>query len=407
MKRIRKYIRLSFFFIVFTVLLSACKQDEPVDSPYVDERKAQSTILIYAVATNSLAGNLISDKQEMLEAHIDTDKNNVLIFQTVYEYDEETYQNTGRGDVSLIKMVKTDTGYGWQTVKEYDNETASLNPQRVEEIIDYVLTDYPAQKYGLIFWSHSTGAQPYTPATRGVENLPMEYSFGQDKTTPDTAFEQINVEDLASAIPNGVFDFIWFDSCYMSNIESIYEFRGKCLKYIGYPTEVLEYGLPYDIVLPYLVGKNPQIELAADTFFRYYAENPYSYLQIATIAVIDMNRIQILTDFCKKIYNLGTDINSLSSLHKYTRYSTGPFYDLGDYTKAMAVAKGTEFNEEEWQEVLNECVSYRNSTPTDFVGIVDPERYTGISTHVYNFTESTKTEQYYQGLGWFKNVFYE
>ena len=383
--------------------ISSCSDNDKVETPAPNPDPVNSTILVYAVATNSLSGNLVSDKNEMLLAapYIDLDNNNVLIFETKYQYVEQT--NSYIGAVNLLKLVKNEDKYEWKVEKEYSPEIASLNPERISEVINYVTENYKAENYGLIFWSHSTGAQPFVP--QRTMSLPMAFSFGQDKTTLEAEYEQINVDELADAVPDGVFDFIWFDSCYMSNIESIYQFRGKCNTYIGYPTEVLEYGLPYDIVLPKLVGSTPDIEGAADKFFKYYAESQYFSLRIATIAAIDMKKINSLADFCKDYYKPGVEVDYAPFI-KYTRYTTGPFYDLGDYTKQMAREQEMEIDPEDWSTVLDECVIYKAATPYDFAGRpIYPERYSGISTHVYSFGEESDSEKFYRGLAWYGDAF--
>lgn len=410
----KKLINISFglALIISPLCFISCSNDEPSDGPS-GSKEAESTILVYAVATNSLSNNLTYDKNEMLKAaeNIDLDKNNVLIFQTRYNYRPD---GTPEGMVDLIRLSKADDEYKWEQVKEYSNEIASLNPQRVTEVIDYVANNYPAQNYGLIFWSHSTGSQPYFPVKNGsnseetfVISMPSQASFGQDKTTIDSEYEQINVDKLADAIPDNLFDFIWFDSCYMGNIETIYQFRNKCKTYVGYPTEVLDDGLPYHVVLPYLTGKNPDIVTAAQNFFTYYAESGSSAYRIATISVVDMNNIEEFAQYCRKNVIAG-EVNP-DNFIKYTRLSTGPFYDLGDYVKALAALQDINITNEDWEEALKICVKYKAATPTDFnYKPIDQERYSGLSTHYYNFLdgiEYTEAEQYYQSLDWYQTLF--
>lgn len=403
MNKLLNKIFLSLLFVGLSVTMWSCDQDEPDNSPFVGE---DSTVLIYAVATNSLAYNLKEDKEEILLAapDINLSKNNVLICQTVYEYDSEGNM-TGEGVTSLIQLVKKEGKYSWREIKKYSNETGALNPRRISDVIDFVVNTYRTDKYGLIFWSHSTASQPYEYTKSGaVSNTPMLYSFGEDKTTKEEEYKLLNVEDLASAIPDHVFDFIWFDSCYMSNIETIYQFRGKCNTFVGYPTEVLEYGLPYDLVMPHLVGKHPDLITGADKFFKFYSENPFISLRTATIAVTDMSALEQLADFCRNIYNGKNTLTSVSGLHRYSR-GIDAFYDLGDYTKAMARLNGIDLTDGEWDEILSNCVLYKGATPTDFVSTIDQEKYSGISTHLYNFNNLTSKELYYQSLDWFKSVF--
>lgn len=424
MKLDKKSIFTLFIAFAGIIGMSSCDQEEPVDSPFVEEEgtsdpedpsPAHSTILLYAVATNNLGINMVYDKNEMVRAasQIDLKHNNVLVFETRFE---DLYDYSSKPQISLQKLVKIsgdpENEYGWETVKEYDASIASLNPARISEVIDYVVDRYESEKYGLIFWSHSTASHPYEvtkPAETEKAETPQQYSFGVDQIyTSGEEYYQLNVDDLAAVIPDNVFEFIWFDSCYMSNIESIYEMKGKCEYYIGYPTEVCDAGMPYHYTLPYLANKNQDVVEAAKVFFDYY-DTEY-YYRLATIAVVDMKNIETFADYCQEIYNGVEETPSVTGLFRYTNYrqSSGPFYDLGDYTKKMAELKDASISEEEWNEALDKLVVYKASTPSDFNGnAVDPLKYSGISTHVYKRGENSINENYYESLNWFGRVFTE
>lgn len=407
-----KILKIIMLLFLSSILWSCNETDS--DSPYVDKEDTQafseSTILIYAVATNSLSSNLISDKKEIIAAAeaIDLKHNNVLLFQCVYEYDEN-YSIIG-GNSSLLKLIKSEDRAEWELIKEYSYDIAPLNPKRISEVIDYTINSYPAQTYGMVFWSHSTASTPYFPTTKSAEqtmDLPMEYSFGEDKIIGSgNEYYQINIDELAEAVPDNLFNFIWFDSCYMSNIETIYQFRNKCEYFIGYPTEVLDDGMPYHYTLPLLSSRNPDVVEAANRLFEYYTNE--SYYHIATIAVIETEKLDSLKDFCQNVYHENTSTPSSSSMLKYTnnRQLSGPFFDLGDYTKAVAELKGEEISNEEWQTILNECVLYKAATTYDFNNKqINQENYSGISTYNYNMQDSSTKEKYYESLDWFRAVY--
>lgn len=399
MKLMKNIIKnLSFLIIGGMVsILGSCSND-PSDSPFVgpeEPGEAESSILIYAVATNNLASNLISDKSEMLRGaqNIDLNKNNILIFETKNLY---LQNNVRTCQISLIKLVKGDSGYNWETIEEYSSDIDPLDPLTVKNTINNFIDKFPAKSYGLVFWSHSTGADPYMPVSRSEA---MSYSFGQDQTASLEANEQINVDELASAIPNDLFHYIWFDSCYMSNIESIYEFRKKCNYYVGYPTEVDGYGLPYDIVLPYMVGEDPDLVHAAELFYNHYKNS------IATVAVMDMAKIENFANACSSYLSEGYEVSN-SSMMKYSRGTIGPFYDLGDYVKAMAKESAKNLPDNVWNEILDDFVIYKAATPRDYNNaLIYPERYSGISTHKYTFGNDSSNESFYKSLSWFSTVF--
>lgn len=375
------------------LILFSCNNDNEADSPYT-RGKDKTTVLIYAVATNSLSGNLDPDKAEMLVGaeSIDMNTNNILVYQT-------TYRDTPK----LLEIVETPEGYTFETIKEYSKEISSLDPERISEVLNFVTENFQSDNYGLIFWSHSSGSEPFIPNPE-PETARPDGSFGQDIDQETSISTRINIDQLASLIPNGVFDYIWFDSCYMGNIESIYEFRGKCHYYIGYPTEVLDMGMPYHLVLPEITGSAPDVVKGAKAFFNYYYDYPSAYLRVATVGVVDMNKLDLLADVCKKAYSY-TGYISPYSLACYTRGSTGPFFDLGDYVKAMAGNLEIDDFIEEWEDALNQCVIYKAATPTDFAGNqINQENYSGLSCHIYDSQENSLKENYYRSLSWFKDM---
>lgn len=395
--------------LIFSGTFVSCSDNNPENS---EETKKASTLLIYAVATNSLTNNLVYDKNEMLASasEINLNKYNVLLFETQYQYLED---NTRTGNVRLLKLskdLKTDV-FTWETVREFNDGVASLNPSRMSEVINYVVNNYPSEKYGLVLWSHSTGAQPYvTNYTSGVANTSSESSisvslpsigwFGQDLSISEDEYKYMNIDVLADILPDHLFDYIWFDSCYMSNIESIYQLRNKCNTYVAYPTEVIDSGLPYQYTLPYMIGDKENLIEAAKAFYDYYSNS------FGTVAVVDMTKIDILADFCKSIFTPGVTVPG-SSLVKFSRYSTGPFYDLGDYVKTMSILSDNPVSEDEWNAVLDQCVTYKATTDGRFLNLsINPDTFSGISTHLYSFdTEDNVTETYYKSLDWFQSVF--
>lgn len=407
MKRLSKYISGLVMTLGLMFALVSCNNDEPNPSPFVDPKNPnESTILIYAVATNNLFGNYLEDRDEILVAakDIDLSKNDVIIYQTGYKFNPETNKyTTSQSESALIKLVKTRTGYDWETVYTFPAHKDALNPERVKEVVNFTFQHFSAQTKGMMFWSHSSAANPYLISRSGVEDVTQSYSFGSDGLATDDKYKEINVDELANALPDGLLDFIWFDSCYMGNIESAYQLRNKCKYYVGYPTEVWEWGLPYNLVLPYLTKLEPNYIEAAETFYNYY--NDRTHYNNATISVTETSKLDILADFCRSFYQSGNNVSS-SSFIEYTNRNGYYFYDLGDYTKAMANVLDMELSNDEWNDVLANVQLYRAATPNLFTGReLPPERYSGYSTHVYNFNDNSDKELYYRSLDWYKAVF--
>jgi len=401
----------SFFYnltvtLIFSIVFGSCgdKNDSP-DEPDSNEHARKRTVLVYAVASNNLYSNLLDDKEEMLLAaeNMNLDGLSMLV-----------YEVTRYGEPTLSEIVKSETGEcEFEVIKTYDKSLYSTDPKRISQVFSDVATEREANSYGLVLWSHGTGLDPSfsTHATRGdgnrVDYLPGVFSFGSDndKDKDSSYYDEIDIDELADAIPDGMFSFIWFDACYMSGIETIYELRSKCEYFVGYPTEVFTPGMPYHLTLPYILRENPDLVGGAKAFFNYYADYPSSNMQVATIAVVDMSKIERVADYCKRAYSQISNI-STSGLLCYTRGKIGPFYDFGQYTRLRAGGNDDAPATAEFDNAMSELVVWCNATPTDFnYRPIDKEIYSGISCHLYDPSSSTDKANYYKTLDWFKRVY--
>ncbi len=387
--------------LMFALSLTSCGEDTPSE-PAKDE-SIKSTVLLYAVASNNLYSNLIDDKEEILTAASQMDLTGLRML---------VYQVTPYDEPSLLELKKGADGTAtFVTVKEYSKDMYSTDPRRIAEVIDYVKTEYVSALYGLVLWSHGTGLDPFT-STRSDDgdeeednlhrSLPMLYSFGQDKNGSDE--DRINIDELADAIPDNLFNFIWFDACYMSGIETIYELRDKCEYFVGYPTEVFTPGMPYDLTLPYFLAEKPNLAGGAEAFFKYYAEHSSSSYRVATVCVVDMDKLEPVADFCKTAY-VGAYLSSGVGLQKYTRGSIGPFYDFGQYTRLMSAQNDSYADIEAFEKALDDLVIYAAATDVDFnYNAINQENFSGISCHLF-FDDGGSKLEFYKTLDWYKRVY--
>lgn len=404
------------FAIVFPIASVSCGGEKNYpDEPEPNEPARKRTVLLYAVASNDLYVNLVDDKEEMLFAakDMDLDGLSMLVYEVKRYYNQEL-KRYEYPDPTLSEIVKDETGEcRFEVVKTYDKSLYSTDPKRISEVIRDVAMERSADSYGLVLWSHGTGIDPSfsTHATKGGETceryLPEMYSFGSDNNQDinPTYYDEIDIDELADAIPDGMFSFIWFDACYMSGIETIYELRNKCDYFVGYPTEVYIPGMPYHLTLPFFLRENPDLIGGAKAFFNYYAEYPSSVMRTATIAVVDMGKLERVADYCKLAYSKDRKVSS-KGLLCYSRGRIGPFYDFGQYTKLMAEGNTDAPDVEEFNKAMSEFVIWSDATPRDFnYQPIDKEKYSGISCHLFDPASTTDKANYYKTLDWYKRVY--
>ncbi len=405
---LKKAVLISSLLIVF--ISSSCKKDRNEPDP-LPNGPLKKTVLLYAVASNNLNENILSDKSEILKAaeSLNLEGVSMLVYQVTLDHSVPP---------TLLELTKEKDGSPkFEILKEYDRKLYSTDPERLSQVVEDVANLRKADSYGLIFWGHGSGFDPEFSghATRSGDEfsslvVPIHKAFGYDVDyDKDSGHKDwMDIDEMADALLDGMFDYIWFDICYMSNIETIYQLRNKCDYYIGYTTEVGENGMPYDRTLPYLLGLTGDLKDAARIFFEYYqkGEDPAGF-DVATIALFDMTKIEGVADACRRIYSGSRDVDSAGLLN-YTRSKVGPFYDLGQFSRKKMQAKDNPEEMKEFDEAMAQFVVWKAATEKDF-NIpplpIPADDYSGISCHLYKSDANDKKTQYYRSLDWFKRVY--
>jgi len=360
---------------------------------------------MYAVSSNDLYGNLLDDKDEVLSGMASSKNSNTKFV---------LYSVTPAGKASVEEVAKDKSGaYYFKNVKTYDNKTLSTDPERIAIVIQDVIDKYKASRYGLILWSHSESWTPgftdhgknsdarshQLPDGMGKMDDSMLYWFGADQSSDKTDYTDI--DELADAIPSGVFDFIWFDSCFMSSIEVAYQFRNKCRYFVGYPTEIYAPGCPYNQTIPYLV-KDGDSDLtgAAKVLFDSYNDKN----EAVTVAVLDMNYAHEMADAAAEVLGRYEVISSFG-LMNYGRGNHGPYYDFGQYLNSVAQKIGVS-DMSRINNALGNFVIYKAASQYNFsYSPIDQENYSGLSTHRYRNSPTDAKEAYYRTLDWYKDTY--
>lgn len=371
------------------ITLSSC--DKPAEPTYDKLIEAKSAILLYAVASNNLESNYISDITEIKTAaeNLDLDKNAIYVYRVLNE-----------STPTLYRLVKKEGVLTWIKLKEYDRKQFSTDPVRMREVMlslkNYVKTD----NLGLILWSHGSGWIPDFRTHDTSELYPeasaprkaTHYSFGYD-SNQDT-YDSIDIDELADAIPDGMFKYIWFDCCYMAAIENIYQLRNKADFIVSYPTEVWGDGMPYDLTLPYMLADEPNLVAAADQLFSYYNSRSLA----VTVSIVDTSKLEALAEETKKVIEKYA-YPGVKGLHDYGRFKQRQFYDFGQYIR-MRGEQEPEWSSSDFDTALSNCVIYGRHSYRDFSNIIiRPENYSGLTIHPYEMTSGAQAT-FYESLDW-------
>lgn len=385
---------LKLLLIIPLLLLAGCDKDEPQNSEN-DRQKDKNvirTVLVYAVNRSSLSYDFDEDCAEMLLAmeKIDAGKFRLLVYYTVSET-----------ECGLFEARKSKEGqFMFKKRKSYARDVTSTHPDRIKMVMDDALGLYPDAAHDLIFWGHGTSWRPDFSDHVIVPKVSPK-GYGGEYNPDGTNLEWTAVDELADALPDHKFQTIWFDCCYMTGIEVVYEMRDKCSLFVGYPTEVWENGLQYDLVLPYLFRDKPDVIGAAQAFYGSYAEKQSP----VTVAVIDMSKLEMLADVAKAALRSGDKRPETSLLLNYSRMRNWPFYDFRQFFRLTAEYNGDFAVSEAVGKAVAETVVFSAAFGKDFNEREwNTAEISGLSTHYYRGTY-TDAEVFYRSLDWYKRVY--
>lgn len=394
MKRILSVI-ISITATVASILFSSCSKDNDRENES-DIDNVENVILIYAVNNSSLATNFVTDSIEMVSAmkSVDRKKSRLLVYRV----------NPDLISSGLYSVNPDNRGnYDFQLEKAYDMDIRATHPDRISEVIRDALDMYPLAVYDLIFWGHGTAW--IFPTDKAQPSLaPVLKSYGGESGTEgDKHTYWTTIDDLATAVPDNTFRTIWFDCCYMSSIEVIYQFRNKCHTYIGYPTEVFDDGMNYSDILPRLFSPTPDYQAAARSFFDSYNDKGRQ----ATVAVVNMDEIENLARITQEIFQNRDFLPVKSALTNYSREKT-KLYDFSQYVTKIAERNypgDAERLKLEFHNAFSKAVPMHLESAKDFNGRpLNNGETSGVTTHYYDGSENTQNN-YYVTLDWYKAVY--
>lgn len=225
-------------------------------------------------------------------------------------------------------------------------------------------------------------------------------SFGWD--TYGGVTDKCDIIELADAIPDRMFDYIWFDSCYMMGIEAAYQLRRKCDYMGGYPTEDWNWGMNYDKTLPLLAAPVPDLPGAAKAFFDYYNDNDMA----VTVSLIATEPLERLAAAAAVIYSTGICPDSAFGMQDYGRSPYRGLYDFGQFTRAYLEPVNGDVSSlaAAFDKALSEVLVYGGCSSQDFHGnhnAFNPDIFSGFSCH-FPGTSTDENEEYWRSLDWVK-----
>ena len=253
------------------------------------------------------------------------------------EYEGASYASA-EGIADILNEVKTQAsalnyalivgahGCGWTYASDWSKYPDYARPS-VTRPSDSALNGYSAAGYS------ATGISSFSGIQFGPDpNAPLTRFFG----SVSLAENAMDISTLAEGIrESGLkMQYILFDACYMSNIETAYELKDVTNYMIASGSEIMAAGLPYRSMWSYLNSSTPNYSSIVSTSVNFYKNSSAPF---CNLAAIDCRQVEKLAGVMKDINaenQLQASVN-LDSIQHLDGFRPNLFYDLETYVDSL------------------------------------------------------------------------
>jgi hypothetical protein len=383
-------IRLSTFTLSLLFFLASCVKEEIIidegkeSTKGFEEGASNRTLLVYMIASS-----LDDDLKNNLEiiTSVTTKENlnggNLLV-----------YYSENKEKASLFEIKPDENGVPTQyIIHNYEGQSA-VSKETMRNVINEVVSLYPSDSYGMLLSSHASAWMP-------IGYHMMLRAFGEEN---GKGFE---IDELADAIPDNLFDFLIFDACSMGAIECMYELKDKANYIVASPSEIMAVGFPYQTILPRLFRKEADLANVAKDFYDFFKTYTFPIGNISVTATKELDGLAAIT---KEILNgdekavLSLDISDIQVL-SYLPKSPVVLVDFGDMIKQLA----TKEQYQRFSNALKKAVLYPYYTKriytTEGSRYYDVTTYSGLSVYPLRSNCTELNNWYRKRLSWYQAVF--
>lgn len=360
-----------YLLLLFTLLLCSCHNDDPTPGPVEPGSvTARRTVLVYMSAQNSLINNVAADSAEIMNGRQYLANNDRMLF----------FIDDGQKP-RLYRVARQ-----WsqpQLVQQWSHDFCSTDPNTLQSVLQWVKTQFPAQEYGLVMWSHADGWLPATntdyPIKEMIYAAARPFSFGIDTDNNSVWTDdgtQMNVADMAQAIAQSGMHcrYILFDACLMQNLEVAYALRHTTDYVVASPMSINSAGAYYTHLLRSgLFAQSP--DSIALTYYNdvvNYADSIYDHMGIA-ISCIQTDQLEPLAALMKQALPHSLLANGQSAdmaqVLSYQNYTYRFYWRPHNYDARQTI--NTLFAEPyrtQLQQALDRVVVAHFGTPSIYVG---------------------------------------
>lgn len=383
--------------------LFACGgSDNPTPTPTTPDK---TTVIGLILGDNSLTNFVKSDIDEMcigLE-EVDLDENNLILYVDDRTSNLPSIISFKQSEEDRTKVVP-------DTIYSYTESNGSADPEVLKDALNRIITTYPADSYGMVLWSHGQGWLP-TSSTIVEEYTKSTRYFGQDQNGDGQ--EWMNISDLQEVIEYGQgllgsnkkFNYLYFDACFMANIETAYQLRHTSDYYIACVAETPGPGGNYDALVPIMFNMSnnraTRMAEAYDLAYNGTGTHPQGWSYGAQISVFDNSKMDELAVACKTAFSnqaiaqsiQATDFDA-NTIQYFDRISNPAYYDFNQIlSEALTSSEYSPL-----QMALEALIVY-NARPSSIYSAVIRSSFSmdencGLAAYFPQFTSNNTVERY-------------
>lgn len=354
-------IRLYTLLLTSVLVLSACSSSGDNDTTTQKKR----TVLVYMMAHNTLSNFADADIDEMINgmtnSGLDTNLCNLLVYVDAYNYSQP----------ELIKIERVSGKITKTVVKTYSAQV-STSTDVIKSVFSTVFSQYPANSYGLVLWSHGEGWVIKTSAR--ITSRWIGQYVG-DKVT-----SYLNIQPLVEAMQQSAphFNFILFDACFMASAEVLYDMRSCADYFISSATEIPGPGAYYTDVVPAMFKDTLEENAITKAYYTYYA-NKYQPTQETansnwtsgvSIMLVKSSELEKLASATKTVLDkYGPQLESITAIDRtkmfcYDKYRAQRYMDLCNLVSYLT---GNNSDYTTWKTAYDKCAPLYLTTATNYM----------------------------------------
>ena len=391
MKKQFPHIVTLYLFILLTAF--SCSKD-PIPDPIIPKGR---TLLVYIAGDGKSGPSNLSDEVEVTQEALMEGWDSKTMGSLVI------FADRNNSSPVLIKLEQRKNVIVADTLRTYTIEN-SASPELLRQVIADTRVVAPGESYGFVLFSHASG---WLPAKAWLN--PLEWRPSSAKSSQITSYSifedngrEMEFADFAEAIPDGMFDFIASEMCFMSSVETGYALRNKTDYLLAAAPEVLSPGFTpiYPTQLGLLYKKEPDLIGFGQAFFDYFDKlKGEPYVRSAAISLIRTSEMEALAELTHRISLPSLTQEQIDNIQEYDRNASWPhlFFDFEDYMSQEATPQQLE----ELKEQLSKTVIFKRNTPK--LININIRKHSGLSVYIPQ-ASMPKLNEAYKKTEWWKAV---